>query len=355
MNDLTQLGWNDDLTRAWNELSLAGSTPARVIADFGSVLKIALPEERKAEISGRLEYISEPTELPKVGDWVVVQLMGDDSAMVEAVLPRSSAITRKAAGDKVEKQILAVNIDVAFIVQALDHDFSPERIERYLYQLKVSNIQPVLILNKADKTDNIAQYTDKLSSRVPYVTASAKTGEGMEAILQHIKPGQTAVLLGSSGVGKSTIINQLLGQEIQRTQEIREEDSMGRHTTTHRELFRLENGGLLIDTPGIRELQLWGSEEELKDTFEDVLQLMPLCQFSNCGHTTEPGCAVQAAITAGKLSKTRYNNYLKMKKELGYLKTKADQDTLAEKKKARSKILKQHYKSINESPRRKNK
>lgn len=356
MHQLVELGWTKEQDKAWESLDLSDCKPARVIADFGSVLKIALSgsEVRNGEISGRLEYFADGTELPKVGDWVAVQQTGEETAMIVAVLPRRSEITRKLAGDRYEKHILAVNIDVAFIVQALDYDFSPERIERYLYQLQSSNIQPVLVLNKLDMVDNLSDFTDKLQDlKVPYLTTSAKTGEGMEQILAHIKPGQTAVLLGSSGVGKSTITNQLLGSEIQKTQEIREEDSKGRHTTTHRELFTLKGGGLLIDTPGIRELQLWGSEEELTDTFDDVVELIPHCQFSNCGHTTEPGCAVQDAITNGQLSQKRYDNYQKMKKELEFLKIKTDQRALSEKKKVISKKIKQHYKSASKSPKRK--
>ena len=317
MTDLHAYGWNDQLASAWKQLDARDCVPARVVADYAANLKIVLPEERRAEVSGKLLHTTEPADRPKVGDWVAVRLAEGGSAVIEHVLPRHSEISRRAAGDRLVKQVMAANVDIAFIVQALDHDFSPERLQRYLYQMQNSHIQPIVILNKADQIDDATQFTEQIKNLdVPYVLCSAATGQGIAELKTYLKDGQTAVLLGSSGVGKSTITNLLLGEEVQKTQAVRASDSKGRHTTSHRELFVLLSGGLLIDTPGIRELQLWGTEEELSDSFSDIFELARHCQFTSCGHTTEPNCAVQEAIASAKLPQARLDNYLKMKAEL---------------------------------------
>lgn len=316
MDHLRKYGWTDKLTSAWNELAADGCVPARVIADYAANLKIALPEERRANVSGRLLHTTEPADRPKVGDWVAVRMEGD-SATIEHVLPRHSEISRRAAGDRVVKQVMASNVDLAFIVQALDHDFSPSRIQRYLYQLQNSHIQPIIILNKADKVEDPVEYTDQIAGLgISYIVTDAKSGAGMDQVVSYLSPGRTAVFLGSSGVGKSTLTNQLLGEEIQKTQEVRSSDSKGRHTTSHRELFVLPSGGLLIDTPGIRELQLWGTAEELSDSFSDIMELARHCRYTSCTHDTEPDCAVRAAVHSGELNIARLENYQKMKAEI---------------------------------------
>jgi ribosome biogenesis GTPase len=353
MESLRTYGWDTFFEEAWTALALERCVPARVLADFGSVLKVAAPDERTAEVSGRLTYMLAPHELPKVGDWVGVQLLDDGNALIEAVLPRRSEIARKAAGEKVQRQVMAANLDIVFIIQALDHDFSPERMQRYLFQLAASNIEPVLVLNKADKVaDSSAQVAKVQALGLSYIVCSALTGDGVDQIEAAIKPGQTAALLGSSGVGKSTLINLLLGRAVQRTQEIREIDSKGRHTTTHRELFVLKTGGLVIDTPGIRELQLWGTEDELEETFEDIPEIAARCQFRNCRHTTEAGCAIREALASSELKRQHYDNYLKMKRELAHLATKTDAVAKRDRNKSQSKVLKQHYKDMKDSPKR---
>jgi ribosome biogenesis GTPase len=323
MEQLAQFGWTDALRGSWQQLRLSGVVPARVVADFGTSLTVATPARITAELSGKLAHYAGRELTPKVGDWVAVRLLDNGNAVVEAVVPRQSEIARKVAGRQVAKQVIAANIDVAFVLLALDNDFSIERLKRFLYQLSISHVRPVIVLNKADKVTDIAPYlTDLQALDLPVVIATAITGSGVAEILSHIRPGQTAILLGSSGVGKSTLTNTLLGRDTQATNTVRASDDTGQHTTVHRELFVLPSGGLLIDTPGIRELQLWGTQEDLDDNFDDVAALISQCKYTTCHHEHEPGCAIQAALHSGKLSAAHYAGYLKMKAELGNLHNK---------------------------------
>lgn len=323
MDQLAQFGWTDELASKWQELALDGVVPARVIADFGTSLKVATPALVTAELSGKLAHYTAREHTPKTGDWVAVRLSDSGNAVIEVVLPRRSEIARKVAGKQVKKQIMAANIDVAFVLLALDNDFSVERLKRFLYQLSISNIAPVIVLNKADKVTDLTPYLDSLQSLgLPIIIATATEGSGVPEILAHIRPGQTALLLGSSGVGKSTLTNQLLGRDAQATKAVRASDDTGQHTTVHRELFVLPSGGLLIDTPGIRELQLWGTEEDLDDNFDDVALLISKCKYNSCRHKDEEGCAVRAALQSGELQASHYADYVKMKTELGGLRQK---------------------------------
>lgn len=325
MNELTKFGWTPELSEAWAELHVQNLHPARVVADFGTSLKIALPDIRTAELSGKLAHYTGRDDTPKVGDWVAVRLLDNSPAVIETVLPRRNDIARKAAGKRTTKQIIAANVDVAFVLLALDDDFSVERLRRFLYQLSIHAIRPVIVLNKADKAETVSAYTRQLEAfKLPIVIATATEGVGIAEILSHIQPGVTAILLGSSGVGKSTTTNQLLGRKVQLTQSVRESDSTGKHTTVHRELFVLPNGGLLIDTPGIRELQLWGDEDDLDESFNDIATLARRCKFASCTHTDEAGCAVQEALRSGLLSESHYASYVKMKRELDSLKAKKE-------------------------------
>ncbi len=337
MNDLAAFGWTENNQHEWETLELPGLQPARVIADFGTSLKIATPQIITAELSGKLAHYTDREQTPKVGDWVAVRLLDNGGAIVESVVMRRSEIARKVAGKQVVKQIIAANVDIAFVLLALDNDFSVERLKRFLYQLSISAIEAVIVLNKADKTDDVQHYIAQLHMfELPIIVSTATEGAGVDEVLAQIEPGRTAILLGSSGVGKSTLTNKLLKREAQATGEVRASDSTGKHTTVHRELFVLPNGGLLIDTPGIRELQLWGTEEDLDTTYDDIARLINHCKYTTCRHTDEPGCAIQQALHDGTLDPAHYANYLKMKSELA---------TLAEKNAAR---VKQH----NKRPRR---
>lgn len=317
---LGQFGWTDALLNSWQQLGLSGVVPARVVADFGTSLRVVTPLRITAELSGKLSHYTDREYVPKVGDWVAVRLLDNSTAVVEAVLPRQSEIARKVAGRQAVKQVIATNVDVAFVLLALDNDFSIERLKRFLYQLSISRVRPVIVLNKADKVADITPYLTELQIlKLPIITTTATTGSGVSKILSCIEPGQTAILLGSSGVGKSTLTNQLLGREVQATKAVRVTDDTGQHTTVHRELFVLPNGGLLIDTPGVRELQLWGTEEDLDDNFDDVATLISQCKYTTCRHNDEPGCAIQVALRNGQLPAAHYADYLKMKTEIGSL------------------------------------
>jgi ribosome biogenesis GTPase len=319
MNSLTDYGWTNDNQHAWEALELSGVQPGRVIADFGTSLKVAIPRVITAELSGKLAHYTDREQTPKVGDWVAIRVLDNSPAIVESLVPRTNEIARKVAGKQVVKQIIAANVDIALLL-ALDNDFSVERLKRFLYQLSINAIETVIVLNKADKTDDVPSYMQQLRLLdLPIIVSVATEGSGVQEILSHIAPGRTAILLGSSGVGKSTLTNQLLGRNAQATSEVRESDETGKHTTVHRELFMLPNGGLLIDTPGIRELQLWGTEEDLDADYADIATLISQCKYANCTHTTEPGCAINQALENGSLDRAHYANYLKMKTELAQL------------------------------------
>jgi ribosome biogenesis GTPase len=323
MEQLAKFGWTDEFSKKWQGVAQPGTVPARVVADFGTSLKVVTPDLVTAELSGKLAHYTSRELTAKVGDWVAVRLSENGSAVIESVVPRRSEIARKTAGRRVAKQIIAANVDVAFVLLSLDNDFSVERLKRYLYQLSISNISPVIVLNKADKVSEIEPYLESLSALdLPIIIATAMEGAGNAEILAHISNGQTAILLGSSGVGKSTLTNQLLGRKLQATNNVRASDGTGQHTTVHRELFVLPNGGLLIDAPGIRELQLWGTEEDLNQDFDDVAELISQCKYPNCQHGREKGCAVQAALRSGKLQASHYADFTKMKAEIGGLQQK---------------------------------
>lgn len=323
-------GWNGYFEAVWNDGEREDAIPARVIAQGRGAWRVAGDfGECLAEGAGKLRLAAEKgADWPSVGDWVAVALWDQgNAALIQEVLPRRGKFVRKAAGKRIAEHVLAANVDTALLVSALDGDFNPRRIERYLAQCWESGARPVIVLNKADTCGNTqekAQEMEKVSIGVALCVISAKTGLGSDELQRHLRRGETVVLLGSSGVGKSTIVNRLLGRAIQEVQEVRESDSRGRHTTTARQMFVLPCGALLMDTPGLRELQLWDAEEGISLTFADIDALAARCRFTDCSHATEPGCAVQAAIKEHALDRGRLENWRKLRREQEFLRRKVD-------------------------------
>jgi ribosome biogenesis GTPase len=285
--------------------------------------------EKTAELAGRVKHrATARAELPAVGDWVAVHLRPDEeTATIQAVVPRKSAFSRKVAGRVADEQIVAANVDIVFLVSALDREFNPRRIERYLTVAWESGARPVVLLNKADlweDVDAVVREVEASALGAPVHAVSSRHGDGVEALLGYLRPGVTIALLGSSGVGKSTLINRLLGADLLRTGEVRSGDRKGRHTTTHRELIVLPTGGLLIDTPGMREIQLWDAEEGLQASFADVEEFAEICFYPDCRHQNEPGCAVREAVEEGHLAPERLDNYRKLQAELSHLALRQD-------------------------------
>lgn len=335
---LKRWGWNAYFEALWADGNRERALPARVIAQHRGFWRVAGDfGEGWAEASGKLRLAAdEGADWPAVGDWVVAELHGENTtAVIQEVLPRRSKFARKSPGKRMEEQVIAANIDTALLVSALDGDFNPRRAERYLAQCWESGARPVIVLNKADACDDAGSKTEEmeriaLGTRVCVV--SAKTGQGIEDLKNFLSAGEAFVLLGSSGVGKSTLANQLLGEAIQEVQPVREGDSRGRHTTTKRELFILPGGALLIDTPGLRELQLWDAEEGLGQAFADIDALASQCRFRDCRHETEPGCAVLGALRAGALDPGRFENRRKLLREQEFLRRKVDPEARQEQK-----------------------
>ncbi|MBX0356702.1 ribosome small subunit-dependent GTPase A [Halobacillus sp. Nhm2S1] len=285
-------------------------------------------QERNGEVSGRFHHTVEvDKDYPAVGDWVVFEPYDAGArAKIHRVLDRQTVLSRKKAGGSHQEQIIAANVGTVFIVTALTQEFNLRRIERYVQQIYESGASPVVVLTKRDLCDTVPEHIAKVESvapGVPVYAVDSLTGTGMKELVTELRVGDTISLVGSSGVGKSTLINHLLGMEKQATQGVREEDQRGRHTTTHRELFELPNGTYIIDTPGMRELQLWGGDEEGVDqTFSDIDRLSASCKFRDCKHEREPGCAVQQAIDEGELDVARLKSYNKLKRELKRLELK---------------------------------
>lgn len=332
---LESLGWNDAFADAFRPYEEEGLIPARVAVQHrGGYVVLTEEGEREAEAARRHVRTG---ELAGVGDWVALRVLPDGRALVEAVLPRQSAFTRKETMDGIGEQILAANVDTVFLVSALGHDLNLRRIERYLTAAWDSGAAPVVVLTKADlHPDTVADALVEVESvafGVPVHAVSNVTREGLEALGQYLGPGKTVALLGSSGVGKSTLVNTLLGEERLATGAVREDDERGRHTTTHRELVQLPGGALLLDTPGMRELQLYADEEALDTAFSDVAELATECRFSDCTHVHEPGCAVRAALEDGRLDPDRWDSYRRLQNEIRALEIRQDKALQSEQRK----------------------
>jgi len=327
---LAGLGWDPGWAVSYLPFDAAGRRPARVLAAHRDAWVVATPAgDLDAVIAGRLRHDAlGPADLPAVGDWVAVT--GSHTAVIAAVLPRRSVFRRATGEDRTlaGDQVLAANVDVALVVAGLDGDFNLRRLERYLAVAWSGGTTPVILLNKADLSgdpEGLRVAAEAIAPGVEVRPLSALTGDGVaDLAADHLRPGRTAVVLGSSGVGKSTLVNALLGFERQVTRAVREDDSRGRHTTTHRELLRLPGGGLLIDTPGIRSLGVAGAADGMDAAFADIMDLAAGCRFSDCGHESEPGCAVQAALADGTLSGERFASHRKLEKEVARAARTAD-------------------------------
>jgi ribosome biogenesis GTPase len=304
--------------------------PARVTAGGRGVHHVLMTSgPRLATLAGRLLHEArDGADLPAVGDWVGVRAGAPDSPVtITHTLARRTCLLRKEAGNRTTAQVLAANVDTVLIVSALSAEFNVRRIERYVEAVLASGARPVFVLNKADLCDDPARFTDAVAAvapAVPTIVASARSGDGLDALLALVREGETVALVGSSGVGKSSISNRLLGEHRQRERGVREHDDRGRHTTTHRELFLLPGGGLLIDTPGLREILPWASDEEVPRGFEDLLALAANCRFRDCAHEGEPGCAVLGALEGGALDSARLDSFRKLSAERRFLLEKQD-------------------------------
>jgi ribosome biogenesis GTPase / thiamine phosphate phosphatase len=335
---IAEWGWNSYFEAFWQGDEWPNALPARVVAQQRELWRIAGDfGEGWATVSGKWRLAAdEGADWPAVGDWVVVEVYGAEmTAVIQEVLPRRSKFVRKSPGKKMEEQVIAANVDTALLVSALDGDFNPRRVERYLAQCWESGAKPVIVLNKADvreEVSGLAAEMERVAIGTTMCVVSAKTGLGFVELEEILKPGQTLVLLGSSGVGKSTIANRLLGEAVQEVYPVRESDSRGRHTTTTRELFILPGGALLMDTPGLREMQLWDAEGGVAKTFADIDALAAQCQFGDCVHEGEPGCAVEAALSAGTLDPARLANRKKLLREQEFLRRKVDPEARQEHK-----------------------
>lgn len=323
--NLQELGWNPEREKAFRESGLEQVRPGRIIADHGHKYRVATERgEGWAEMSGRLQFdLGERSEFPAVGDWVALRFLGETGgdAVIHGLLPRSSRISRRAAGSVPTEQVVAANVDLLFLVAALNLDFNLRRLERYLIMAWNSGASPVIVLSKADLCDEPERYVaeaESVAPGVPVIAVSALEDLGREQVDALLKPGVTVALTGSSGAGKSTILNWMAGEDVQKTQAIREDDSRGRHTTTHRELFVLPQGAVMIDTPGMRELQLWDDDGGWSEAFGDIEELAKGCRFGDCRHQREAGCAVREALQNGQLERRRFENYLKTQRELKF-------------------------------------
>ncbi len=354
MDGLERLGWNDTWAGRFAPYADAGCCPGRVCVEHRGLYHVLGADgEGTAQVSGRLRHeASGRADFPAVGDWVALTaLPGAGPAVIQAVLPRANKLSRKAPGRAADEQVLAANLDTLFLVTSLNHDLNTRRIERFLAGTSLPGCRPVLLLSKRDlciEPEAVAEDYRAVLPGVHVHPVSALTDEGLEALAPYLGAGQTVAMLGSSGVGKSTLLNRLLGRNRQAVQSIRDDDDRGRHTTTHRELIPLPQGGVLIDSPGLREFQLWDEGADVDAAFADIARLADQCSFADCSHRHEPRCAVRQAVADGVLDPERLESFFKLTKELAYLETRLDQDAQRERKERDRRI----HRALNKEQRR---
>jgi ribosome biogenesis GTPase len=358
--NIEDLGWDDFFSREFQSIKTPGAVPGRAVTvEKDSCQALTASGELAAQLSGKMRYLAGGgDEYPAVGDWLALRpLPGEPRAVIQAILPRKTKFSRqitggrdRISGGKTLEQVVAANVDTVFLVSGLDggRAMNLRRIERYLAIARISGAAPVIVLNKADLCADIESRIRQVTSVVPAVpvhAVSATARTGIDALRKYLSKGSTAALLGSSGVGKSALINALLGEERLAIGEVRESDRRGRHTTTRRELILLPGGGAVIDTPGMREIQVWGDEQSLNDAFEDISRLAAGCRFSDCRHNAEPGCAVREAIERGELDASHFRNYLKLQREVRYLNARQEGHAALEEK-MRWKKISQYQKQV---------
>lgn len=350
---LIQYGWNQYWQEQYENFIEKGTDMevGRVITAHQELYRVATNEgEVLAQLSGRLRYTGGiDGTLPTVGDWVVLQILqGEGKGIIHGIFPRRSKFSRKVAGTEVMEQVVAANFDTVWLLLALNQDFNLRRLERYLITAWESGAIPVVVLSKADLCTDVdvkVHQVEEVAVGVDVQVVSSYLDTGFEGLQPYIQAGKTVAILGSSGVGKSTLVNKLAEQELLRVQQIRDGDDKGRHTTTHRELITLPTGGMVIDTPGMRELGLWEGSTGIEHVFEDIAILAEACRFRDCHHQQEPGCEIQAALQDGRLSADRYASYLKLQKELAYVERQQNRQ-LQQVEKQRYKQIAKHIKQI---------
>jgi ribosome biogenesis GTPase len=326
---LAALGWTSELATAHGPHAGQGREPARVVAEDRGSYHVATPRgEMRAAVSGRFRFEADqnPSAFPAVGDWVAVESGMTGETIIHALLPRRSSLVRQAAGRRTEAQVVGANLDVVFVVASLNADLNLRRLERYVAAAWESGAEPVVLLSKADLADDVEATLVSVAgvaAGARVVVLSSFDGRGLDEVRALIGPGRTAAFVGSSGVGKSTLLNRLAGEERALVQTIRDDDARGRHTTTRRQLHLLPDGGLVLDTPGMRELALWDSEG-LGEAFTDIDAIVSRCRFSNCSHNGEPGCAIGAALADGSLAADRHASWRKLERETAHHERRVD-------------------------------